>query len=582
MARMVPQFIDSAVVASERRVFAALQSASGSENWTVLHSLGLSSDWTGAFGEIDFVVIMPGAGIVCIEVKGGGVTVQNGVWTTLNRRGEVERLKRSPYLQAQEGMWKLLAAIRTRFGPNSIEAKCPAGWLVVFPDVPCPPVTPEATRKEIIDRDDIDEDIGHRISSTPSLVRVASRSDLIKPTSAICGRIANFLRPEFDRVAAPASTDWDAENRIRVLTEEQFQALDAICDNPICLLRGPAGTGKTFLGIESARRAAAAGRNVLILCFNHNLGSWLAAAVAHFGPGRLVAGNVHALLRERIMKSSLAGDLAQAEAAGMDGDELFGRLYYELGALAIEESGERFDDIVIDEVQDLPARAVGDLVSAWTRGGERSRVLLLADFTRQALYSGSAATSEPMLAAIFGPLPVFNLRLNCRNTRRIALQTGILSGFGEQRVSDRQPEGEQVSIQYYARQADGLGYLERIVKLLRESGQKASEAVILGPRRRETSLIGNRPSIGGWTLRDLTDARLGDLAYATIHAFKGLERPVVIIIDAEASSADASDALLYVAMSRARLRLFILAPQAAREAIEQRLARGALAAAGVR
>jgi hypothetical protein len=187
-----------------------------------------------------------------------------------------------------------------------------------------------------------------------------------------------------------------------------------------------------------------------------------------------------------------------------------------------------------------------------------------------------------MLKAVFGTLPIFNLRLNCRNTRRIALQTGILSGFGEQRVSDRQPEGDQVSIQYYAGKADGLSYLERIVKLLRESGQKTSEIVVLGPRRREASLIGNKPTIDGWTIRDLSSAKPSDLAYSTIHAFKGLEKPVVIIIDAEAASADESDALLYVAMSRARLRLFILAPQAARGAIEQRLALGALAAAGAK
>jgi nuclease-like protein/UvrD-like helicase family protein/AAA domain-containing protein len=582
MAKMVPDFIDPSVVASERRVFAALRSASGGQNWTVLHALGLSSDWSGEFGEIDFLVIMPGAGIVCVEVKGGAVSVRNGVWTTRNRRGHVETLKRSPYRQAQEGMWKFLTAIRARFGLNSLEAKCPAGWLVVFADVACPPVTPEATREEVIDRGDMEKDIGARLSNAPSLTRLSSRSDLTKPTPATCARIANFLRPEFERVAAPVSTNWEAETRIRVLTEEQFEALDAICDNPICLLRGPAGTGKTLLGIESARRAAAAGRNVLVLCFNHNLGSWLAVAVDHFGPGCLVAGNVHALLRARIMKSSLASDLVQAEASGMDGKELFGRLYYELGALAIEESGERFDDIVFDEVQDLPARALGDLVGAWTRGGENFRVLLLGDFTRQALYTGASTTSVPMLEALFGHLPVFNLRLNCRNTRRIALQTGILSGFGEQRVSDRQPEGEQVSIQYYAGKGDGLGYLERIVKLLRESGQKVSEVVILGPRRRETSLVGNTPSIGGWAIRDLAEARPGDVAYSTIHAFKGLERSVVIIIDAEAASVDESDALLYVAMSRARLRLFILAPQPARGAIEQRLTLGAIAAAGLR
>jgi hypothetical protein len=578
---MLPDFIDPSVVASERRVFTALQSASGTENWTVLHSLGLSSDWTGEFGEIDFLVIMPGVGIICVEVKGGGISVTNSVWTTRNRWGRVEMLRRSPYRQAQEGMWKLLAAIRQRFGPNSLEAKCPAGWLVVFPDVPRPPITPEATHQEIVDRDDMESDISLRFYNAPSLARLSSRSDLVKPTTGTCTRIANFLRPEFERVAAPVSTDWEAETRIRALTEEQFDALDAICDNPICLLRGPAGTGKTLLGIESARRAAATGRKALIVCFNRSLGKWLAAAVEHFGPGRLLAGNVHGLLRERIMSSSLASDLAQAEAAGVNGDELFGRLYYELGALAIEEGAERFDNIVFDEVQDLPARAVGDLVSAWTRGLENPRILLLGDFTRQALYTGSTGTSVPKLEDVFGSLPVFNLRLNCRNTRRIALQTGILSGFGEQRVSDRQPEGEQVSIQYYSGKADGLGHLERVIKLLRESGQKASEAVILGPRRREASLVSDIPAISGWRIRDLAEARRGDLAYSTIHAFKGLERPVVIIIDGEAATVDESDALLYVAMSRARLRLFILLPQAARGAIEQRLASSALAAVRV-
>jgi hypothetical protein len=329
MAKMVPDFIDPSVVASERRVFAALQLAPGTENWTVLHSLGLSSDWAGKFGEIDFLVIMPGIGIVCVEVKGGSVSVTKGVWTTRNRRGQVETLRRSPYRQAHESMWKLLAAIRTRFSPNSLEARCPVGWLVVFPDVPCPPITPEATRDEVIDRDDMESDIGPRLSTAPSLARLASRSDLAKPAAGTCTRISNFLRPEFELVAAPVSTDWDVETRIRTLTEEQFEALDAICDNPICLLRGPAGTGKTLLGIESARRATAAGRDVLVLCFNHNLGKWLAAAVEPFGPGRVAAGNVHAFLRERIMRSSFASDLTQAKAAGMDGDELFGRLYYE-------------------------------------------------------------------------------------------------------------------------------------------------------------------------------------------------------------------------------------------------------------
>jgi superfamily I DNA/RNA helicase len=121
-----------------------------------------------------------------------------------------------------------------------------------------------------------------------------------------------------------------------------------------------------------------------------------------------------------------------------------------------------------------------------------------------------------------------------------------------------------------------------MVRLLRDAGQKPADVIVLGPRRRDGSLLGDVRAIGGWSVRDLVDAGAGDLSYSTIHAFKGLERPVVIVVDADAASRDEADALLYVAMSRARLRLFILAPETARAAIEARLTMGALAAAGLR
>ncbi|WP_237478297.1 nuclease-related domain-containing DEAD/DEAH box helicase [Lichenibacterium dinghuense] len=576
MAVMVPRHVDASIVVSERRVFEALRSASSSDNWTVLHSLGVSSAWTGEFGEIDFVVLIPGLGIVCIEVKGGGVSVADGVWTTRNRYGATDRLKRSPYRQAQEGQWKLLAALKAKFGAGSQEARCPVGWLVVFPDVASPPRTPEATGDEVIARDELDGDIGSRIRTTPSLAKLAGRTDLVAPSAATCSRMLSFLRPDFERVPFPASEHWDTEERLKILTEEQFEALDNVSDNPVCLLRGPAGTGKTLIGIEQARRIAQTGRSVLVSCFNGGLGGWLQDATAGFGPGRVVAGHLHGLLRDRIANSPFAEDLRQAEQAGTSGDQLYGRLYYELGALAIEESGERFDVIVFDEVQDLPSPRLAELLKAWSHAASGTWILLLGDFTRQALYTGSSDASLELLRASLGDVAVFNLRLNCRNTRRIAMQTGILSGFGEQRLSDRQPEGEQVSLQFHADRASGLAKLEAVVRQLRESGIKAADVVILGARRRENSLLSCVSNVGGWPVRDIHAPGQG-VAYATAHAFKGLERKVVIVIDADARNEDESDAILYVAMSRARLRLFILAPETSRPIMEKRLTDAVLA-----
>ena len=88
MSKMIPSRIDESTLSSaERLVFGLLQNDPDTSDWTVLHSLGLARRENAPYGEIDFVVIIPGEGIVCMEVKGGGVSCENGVWLTRNRRG---------------------------------------------------------------------------------------------------------------------------------------------------------------------------------------------------------------------------------------------------------------------------------------------------------------------------------------------------------------------------------------------------------------------------------------------------------------------------------------------------------------
>lgn len=580
MATMVPRHVDPSVVASERRVFAALRDAAGSQDWTVLHSLGMSSDWAGEFGELDFVIVMPGNGIVCVEVKGGGVSVRDGAWTTTNRYGVTSTLKKSPYRQVQDNQWKLLATLRKKFGQNSPEAKSRVGWIVVYPDVLCPPLTPEATRGEIIDRDDLDQEIGTRIAGAPSLVALAKRTDLIAPTAATCGRIVSFFRPEFEKVPAPASQDWDIETRLRQLTQEQFDALDIVEDNRVCLLKGPAGTGKTLIGMEAARREAQFGKSVLVACFNAALGAWLAQSARAFGPGRVIAGHVHGLLRQRIEASEFAGEF-RSQTADADAEDVFRTSYYDFGALAVAGSDERFDIIVVDEVQDIPTARLADVLAAWSREDGSTRIILLGDFTRQAIYAGSTDASPADIERYLGPVASFNLRLNCRNTRRIADQTAILSGFELQKVSPRQPEGEPVSLQYHRDGREGVSIVDGIVRHLREAGYRPGDVIVIGPRRRENSLLAGNTAVGGWALRPLAQAGPEQVAYATAHGFKGLERKVVILVDAAAEDAAEADALMYVAMSRARLRLFIVAPESARVAFDARLRSAALAALAV-
>jgi hypothetical protein len=80
---MFPSVIDASTVSNqERRVFSLLEADPDTSDWYVLHSLGLSKRGRKPYGEIDFVVLLPGEGIFCLEVKGGRVACENGTWRT--------------------------------------------------------------------------------------------------------------------------------------------------------------------------------------------------------------------------------------------------------------------------------------------------------------------------------------------------------------------------------------------------------------------------------------------------------------------------------------------------------------------
>jgi superfamily I DNA/RNA helicase len=342
-------------------------------------------------------------------------------------------------------------------------------------------------------------------------------------------------------------------------------------------VKGPAGTGKTNIAIESARRLSLSGKRVLLACFNRHLGAWLRKSLDHQGLTSVVSGHIHSLLRERISRSTLASDLP---AAGeVESEDLYGRIHFDLGALAIEELDERFDSVIIDETQDFDAPRLSDIVQAWTQGVKDSRTILFGDFTRQALY-GMTGREHPEVRAAFSGAAIFNLSVNCRNTRRIATQTALMCGFTGTKISEKQADGDPVEVFFAASQADGLARLGQIITSLRGTGVRPTDVIVLGPRRREFSMLADTNSIGGWRIRDMYSADSDELAYSTIHSFKGLERPVVIVVDAATGNSEETDSLLYVAMSRARIRLFVICPEEARSTIDQRMMDGIKAMAG--
>ena len=577
---MIPARIeDEGVSSAERRVFGLLENDPETTDWTVLHSLGLARRPTGPYGEIDFVVIIPGGGVICLEVKGGRLSCEAGVWRTTDRHGNVSALKKSPFMQARDSMFALRNAVVRRFGETAPETRCPMGCAVVFPDVPCPPATPEFERSDAIDCDDLRGPISKSIMR---VVRLRLREfqphrGERRPTGPEARAIRNFLRPDFERVLARGVLVGRIEEKLLRLTEEQYARLDELEANRRCLFEGAAGTGKTLLALEYARRASREGSKVALVCFNRLLGAWLQQETKGTG---VVTGTWHGIVRRFIIESSIADDFREEErTARLEGDTraLFAETYRLYGELALDERGAPFDVVVMDEAQDLCSEDVLDVLNRAMAGGlAGGRWAIFGDFTRQALYGG---TDDPV-AALSGYSDHFvhaRLTLNCRNTRRIAEETTLVAGFEETPFRLGDEMGLPVEHRYWKKPADLVKSLTGVVDRLANESMAIEDMVVLSPRRLENSGLAGVERISGFPVVDVSRRMTGvrrSLKFSTIHSFKGLESPVVIIADIEQVDSDEERSLLYVAMSRARSLLILLTSAGARISLERRIRAG--------
>ncbi|XVX20372.1 NERD domain-containing protein [Actinomycetota bacterium] len=556
MARMMPAFCPEDAPPGEKAVYAALCDSKETDNWQVLHSLCIADHVRQVEGEADFVVIVPHIGVLVIEVKSHQSIDRrsDGTW----KLGNHSPTARGPFQQASEAMHSLRAYLAKRHIDLRSIPMIAAVWFTGVRARTMLPANPEWHDWQVMDSEDV--------KSAPAAVLrtlAAGTTHLddkiehfsyggVGPDSETAERIVCLLRPRFELVTVAGDRRRARESQLLTFIEEQYLALDAASENHAVLFTGPAGSGKTFLATESARREVATGNRGRLLCFNRFLGKRLANDLSD------VAGLSVGTFHQTLLRLADVDRVPEGVGPEFWNEELPERA---LEALLDRDGSPVSDFLIIDEIQDIATDAYLDVLDLMVTGGLRNgRLLLFGDFERQAIFDNKAGRDR--LRSRVPYLSSHKLIQNCRNLPRIGYQVNLLSRLqpGYQQFR-RQDDGiDPVFLQYQAGQ-DQSTLLNSAIRGLRDEGYELSEIVVLSPLRHGSIAATTNDRWLRQILKpaDGYDARPGQVQYSTIHAFKGLEAPAVVVTDLDgATTTDNFDSLLYVGLTRATDRLVAL------------------------
>jgi ATP:corrinoid adenosyltransferase len=523
---MLPTHAEPDAPESERRVFAAFERHLP-HDWTVFHSrrIVLPRQGSGPIErELDFLVIDPARGLLGFEVKGGAEIGRDeeGWYSGSSPRHRIK----APGAQAQSAMHALEDYLRTR------GAVPPFGWGVVFPDAESPDVLgPELPRELVIDRASL-----RWADKAVDAVFAAAVSAGTALTPAAVKQLVQLLAPRVSLARSLATTISEEGAALVRLTEEQFNVLEVLGEFPRVGVSGGAGTGKTLVAMERARRLAAEGRRVLLLCYNRALAAHLRQRADGFK-----VSTFHGLCDELCQAAGVAWpDVPSgSEAQTFWRDEAPSLLLHALDRLP----AERYDAVIVDEGQDFLEYwwlAVERLLRRPTDG-----VLWVFFDPRQNIYGGSAWEALRLHTA--------PLNYNCRNTQRIARYAYGLVG-AEPKLRAGTPDGAEVAIARCAGPGEMITAVRRSLhRIIVEGRLPPDRVVVLSPHSAKTSIVWRAHTFGNFRLVQYPAAPgPGQVPFATLQGFKGLEADAVVLCEVQQGLPSSSEQHLYVAASRAR------------------------------
>ena len=524
MAKIFPKFVDDFHGSyGEEQIFESLKMLD--DTWTVFHSINWQKrniNGKISWGEADFVIMNKNYGILVVEVKSGGISFKDGEWyQTRLDNNKMNRIK-NPFSQANRSKYKFRELFENRFG---FSEKIFVEKIVWFPSI---------TNNEL-DNIVLPQEYDKRL--------ILTSNSLLTPEKSIIGaynyynstkfnqisdsaykEIFNLMLPEFNLIPDLSSKYDEINYRFNQLTKEQEKILNFIEFQNSIAIEGGAGTGKTFVALEYARRASNNGK-VLFLCFNKYLNDFLNSKYSY---NNVEYFNIYGFIAKHIDVSTITDN----------------NILKELKKVDIKKIG--YKTIIIDEAQDYDFAVLKYLRDFAVDNGYN--FVIFYDKNQQVIKSNFSDIIRDFDCKL-------TLKNNCRNT--IKIQSTVNSVFNLPLNYYCYSIEGIMPIMYYSDNKDLIiSSMESEVDKLIENGLSINDITILTLLTENESIMKDTFNLGKYEVSNRKEK--DKLFFTTSRKFKGLESDAVIIVDFDIKNTS-EDFIrnFYVSTSRARINLII-------------------------
>lgn len=535
MAIMIPEKpINIPSGSHEDEMFEALKRLS--DDYYVFHSFVILDIVNGVQyqSETDFVIFNPHKGILCLEAKATYPKYQAGNWYYAN---DEIMSHGGPYKQADANVWKLQKLFKKK-RMYDLWFKCKILHAVWFPLVPrayfngksFPADADMAITLFQESLVNIEEDIERIFSIEVGNVQTSL-------TSMEAHRILNdVLCPSFEIIPTAVSDLSVKRNVFNRLLKEQVNILNFLEEQPYAVINGVAGTGKTMIALEKARRHAADCERVLFLCYNAQLCKYLKnnysnAFIDYYNLDKWACTFCHTPVSDFELLSQLL-------------------------ETAFYEETFPYKHVIIDEGQDFGQERIE----------ETNIIDLLETIVLSSSINGTFYLFYDKNQLVQGyQIPKYisesdcklTLYKNCRNTENIAITS--MRPLGQNKVPkmfEGCVKGESPSVYIHPSMDEIQSKLNSILDFY--ENKKIRDVAIL------TCLTEQRSCLAPYMTENESERhkeyhyRGRRYKFYSCRRFKGLEADAIVLVDVNVDSLNQNNLMFYVGASRARFYLSVV------------------------